>query len=212
MLQNLQFRQRALLWLPVAALIVFILWNTPQLSGILYPFRLFVTYIHEAGHGSMALLTGGRLLGFQVYADGSGVAMTAGGIRALILPAGYLGAALFGALLFLIANRVPHSRYISAGLGVLLIIFTVLFGLGSFAAILVGGLFGAALLVLARYANQTVNLLVLDVLAILTGLNAVLDLWYLTQYSDVRLGDLHNDAAAFARSEIRRGPSHRSRS
>src|SRR6185295_9739341 len=124
MLQNLTFRQRALLLMPVAALIVFVLWNIPQLSGILYPFRLFVTYVHEAGHGLAALLTGGHVFGFQVNADGSGVTHTAGGWQWLILPAGYLGAATFGALLFFVANRFPYSRYLSAGLGVLLIVFT----------------------------------------------------------------------------------------
>jgi hypothetical protein len=163
---------------------------------------LFVTYVHEAGHGTAALLTGGRLLGFVISPDGSGVATTVGGWRALILPAGYLGAATFGALLFFVANRFPHSRYLSGGLGILLILFTILFGLSSFTAILVGGIFGALLLVLARYANHTVNLIVLNVLAILTGLNAVLDLWSLTQFSDVGLGDLRNDAAAFAREVV----------
>ncbi|MFN8375318.1 MAG: M50 family metallopeptidase [Anaerolineae bacterium] len=164
MLQNLHFRQRAVLLLPIAALIVFVLWNTPQLSGLLYPFRLFVTYVHEAGHGTMALLTGGRLLGFVVYADGSGVATTAGGARALILPAGYLGAALFGALLFF--RRFPYSRYLwRAGRAADYLHSTVWFGQhhGDSGA---GILFGAALLALAKFANHTVNLIVLDVLAI----------------------------------------------
>jgi hypothetical protein len=196
--KDLHFRQRAVLLMPIAALIVFVLWNTPQLDALLYPFRLFVTYVHEAGHGLAAILTGGRLLGFVVSPDGSGVATTVGGWRWLILPAGYLGAATFGALLFFVANRFPHSRYLSGGLGVLLILFTVLFGLSSFTAILVGGLFGALLLVMAKYANHTINLIVLNVLAILTGLNAVLDLWYLTQFSDIGAGRVRNDAAAFA--------------
>ncbi|NWF69453.1 MAG: M50 family metallopeptidase [Chloroflexi bacterium] len=200
MLHDPHFRRRALL--PLAALIVFILWNTPQLSFVLYPFRLFVTYVHEAGHGLAAILTGGRLLEFHVFPDGSGVATTAGGLRAVILPAGYLGAALFGALLFFVANRFPFSRTLSAVIGVLLIGFTLLFGLSSIVAVLVGLAFGAALLALARFASRDINLIVLNILALLTGLNAVLDLWLLTQFSDVRLGELHNDAAAFARDVI----------
>jgi hypothetical protein len=87
-------------------------------------------------------------------------------------------------------------------LGILLIGFTLLFGLGSLPAIIIGVLFGAVLLALARFAHHTINLVVLNVLAILTGLNAVLDLWYLTQNSGARIGDLHNDAAAFAREVV----------
>ena len=45
------FNQRALLISVVAFVIVLVLWNIPALDFILYPFRLFVTFVHEAGHG-----------------------------------------------------------------------------------------------------------------------------------------------------------------
>ena len=47
-------------------------------------------------------------------------------------------------------------------------------------------------------ANKSLNLLVLDVLAIVCGLNAVLDLLALMRFSDLSNGDIMNDAAAFS--------------
>lgn len=191
-------RQRNLLIVAVAVVIVFILWNVPQLDGLLYPFRLFVTYVHEAGHGLMATLTGGHFLRFEILPGGSGQAITAGGSRALILPAGYLGAALFGAALFYAVNRFRYARAIAFALGVGLIVLSLAFGRFSLTALLVGIAFGAVLIGLAYKASREINALVLNVLAILTGLNAVLDVVFLVSNSSAALGSVRNDAAAFS--------------
>lgn len=193
-----QFRRRALLILPLAGLAVYLLWNVPDVGFLLYPFRLFVTYVHEAGHSLAALVSGGAVIGFQVFPNGGGVATTAGGARWLILPAGYLGAAAFGALLFYLTNTVRHTNWIAGGLGVFLIGFTIAFAWSSPLALLVGIAFGAALLALARWARREITIFVLNVLAILTGLNAVLDVWLLVGNSGIGMGSVRNDAAAFS--------------
>lgn len=72
---------------------------------ILYPFKLFVTFLHELGHAVGALITGGSVEGFVVNGDGSGLTKTRGGNRAIILMGGYIGSALFGNLLFYIGAR-----------------------------------------------------------------------------------------------------------
>lgn len=189
---------RRLLLTLLAMVAVFILWNLPQLDFVLYPFRLFVTYIHEAGHGTAALITGGRFLGFEVMSNGAGQAITGGGARWLILPAGYLGAALFGAVLFYINNRFHYSRALAVALGVGLIVFSILFGRIALLSLIVGIAFGIALIVLGRRANEYVNSFVLNILATLTGLNAVLDVWSLISNSSATLGSVRNDAAAFS--------------
>lgn len=194
------FRRRALLLVLVALVVVYVLWNTTQLSFLVYPLRLFVTFIHEAGHGLMALLTGGRFLGFVVNADTSGVATTQGGTAALILPAGYLGAALFGAALFYLVNTRPYSRTFSVVLGVGLAVLSVLFTQPLSTAFVVGLLSGLSLVGIGWKAGRLINLLVLDVLAIVTGLNAVFDLLILTRYSEASVGPVLNDASAFSRS------------
>ncbi len=145
---------RRLLLTALAAVVVFILWNIPQLDFLLYPFRLFVTYVHESGHGTAALLTGGQFRGFEIFANGSGQAITAGGSRLLILPAGYLGAALFGAILFYFNNRFHQSKIIAVILGIGLIIYSILFGHIAFLSLVVGSVFGIALIALGLKAND----------------------------------------------------------
>jgi hypothetical protein len=197
-LDSVQFRNRALLLLLAALVVVYVLWNVPQLRFIVYPLRLFVTYIHEAGHGLMALLTGGRITALVVNPDTSGVTTTLGGNRALILPAGYLGAAFFGAALFYLVNTRPYSRTFSVILGLGLMLLALLFSELLSTAFAIGLLSGMALILLGWKGNKSLNLLVLDVLAIVCGLNAVLDLLALMRFSDLSNGDIMNDAAAFS--------------
>ncbi len=191
------FRQHALLMTVLTGIIVFVLWNIPQLDFLLYPFRLFVTFVHEAGHSLMAAFTGGQVLEFTVFGNGTGIATTAGGNRFLILPAGYLGAAFFGAVLFYMVNTLPFPRKISLVVGTLMIV-VALFMRASGIALLIGILTGLALIFLGLRATVSLNMFVLNMLATLTGLNAVLDLIFLVQNSSATLGVLRNDAAAFA--------------
>lgn len=191
------------LWLALlAAVIVFILWNIPQLGFLLYPFRLFVTFIHEAGHGLMALFTGGAVDSIVVNSSGSGVARTIGGHRALILPAGYLGSAFFGAALFYLTNKIPFPRKISLVVGTLLILASLFMGAREL-ALVIGVIMGTGLIFVGLRASITVNLLLLNFLAIITGLNAVLDIFSLVRYTGSTLTSggvvVHNDAAAFTR-------------
>jgi hypothetical protein len=74
---------------------------------ILYPIKLFVTFLHEFGHAFGALITGGDVKSLQVNSDGSGVTWSAGGNRAITLMGGYLGSALFGNILLYIGIRRP---------------------------------------------------------------------------------------------------------
>ena len=72
---------------------------------ILYPIRLLVTFLHEFGHAMGAVVSGGGVENLQINSDGSGYARTVGGSRPIILMGGYLGSAIFGNLLFLVAAR-----------------------------------------------------------------------------------------------------------
>lgn len=176
---------------------------TATLSPLLWPVRLFVTFVHEAGHSVAALITGGQVKEFTVSPNGSGVAITAGGDPALILPAGYLGAALFGATLFFLTSRYPKwTRGLSVFLGLSIIVLTVLYAgqdaFGNLTANVIGIGFGVALVALGWLAPRIVNVFILNTLALLTGLNAVMDVSYLVRHADAGIGELMNDAAAFA--------------
>ncbi len=198
------FRRRALGMSLLALGIVFVVWNIPQLNVALYPFRLFVTFVHESGHGLAAILTGGEFLRFQVMPDGTGLATTRGGLRSVILPAGYLSAALFGAGLFYITNRVPYPRVLALLLSVGIAALALLFGQTSQIALVTGLAFAGALAGIAVFATRYLIVLVLNLLAILTALNAVLDLLFLTRNTTARTPDgrVLNDAAAFAQEII----------
>ena len=209
-------RRQGLLVSVLALLFAIFLWNirsgpgaassdflTATISPLLWPLRLFVTFVHEAGHSLAALISGGQVAGFTISPDGSGIARTAGGYPALILPAGYLGAALFGSLLFYLTSRNPKwTRGLSVFLGLSVILLTVFFSerdaSGNITVQLVGIGFGVAMVALGWLAPRIVNVFLLNTLAILTGLNAVMDLTYLVRHGDAGIGEIMNDAAAFA--------------
>jgi hypothetical protein len=147
----------------------------PILGWFVYPFQLFVTLVHELSHGLAALLTGGQFLRFTIGPDTSGVATTAGGWRWFILPAGYLGAALFGGLLLVLIHRSPGSRerrWLSIGLGLFFALMALLFA-RNLMALTVGAMTALALLVLGRYGSQLWLTFGLNLLAIQCSLNAL---------------------------------------
>lgn len=85
----------------LATLVTVGLWFVPYSDYLLYPLRIFVTFIHESGHGMAALLTGGSVDSLHVSPNGSGVTWTrVSPFWAWVtLSGGYVGSALFGALL-----------------------------------------------------------------------------------------------------------------
>src|SRR5579883_3155868 len=94
--------------LALATLATLVLWWAPYSNVILYPIRLFVTFVHESGHALMAIATGGSVESLTVRSNGSGVTMTLGGIPWLVLSGGYLGSTVFGALLLQV-GRISRS-------------------------------------------------------------------------------------------------------
>jgi len=202
--------RRRTLWIAaLASLLLALVWNVPELNLVLAPLRLFVTYVHEAGHGLGAILTGGRVIRFIVSPDGSGLATTAGGTRWVVISGGYLGAALFGSGLFYLSNRFSRfDRLIAIAIGIFMIIFTFRFARpdenGAFTAMMIGYAIGALLIFVGWSAPRVITLLVLNVLAISTALNAVLDVWYLMGNISATRGTIRNDAASYS-SEITNG-------
>jgi hypothetical protein len=149
-------------------------WQLPGLRWLIYPFRLFVTFVHELSHGLAALLTGGQFIQFTVSTDTSGLAYSAGGWRWLIIPAGYLGAALFGGVLLYLTNRSSPSgrRALAIGLGLALLAVTLLFA-RNWTAFIFGGLAGLALLALGWRGPELGIALGLNFLAIQCSLNGL---------------------------------------
>merc|ERR1712032_1626831 len=78
--------------------------------GILYPFSIFSTWIHELCHGLAAIMVGGSISKIMIYPDATGLAYTyANPDRAgFIASAGYQGTAVIGCLLLLFI-RTEHG-------------------------------------------------------------------------------------------------------
>ncbi len=193
------YRRQSLGMTAVAMVIVYILWNIPALDILLYPLNLFTTYVHEAGHAFATLITGGDVVSFSVAFDGSGLTRRIGGADWLVGPAGYLGAALFGSLLFYLINRFPRlTNPTAAALGVAIAIFTILFSGGNFLALLLGVGFGMLLMALGLRAHPVITMLSLNILAVSTALEAFFDLRYLVFVIDASNGEVANDAVQFS--------------
>jgi hypothetical protein len=107
------------LWLPLGLAIVFVVFFD---SDVVYPFRLFVVFLHEIGHAVAALVTGGEVVKIGLGRDEGGVCVTRGGVPFIVLNAGYLGSLLFGALFLLLGARRHRSAPVVATIGA----FTVL--------------------------------------------------------------------------------------
>ena len=103
------------LLLPLALAVVFVLLFD---SIVVYPFRLFVVFLHEVGHGTAAVLTGGRIVSIGISPDEGGVCATRGGIRFVVLNAGYLGSLLFGALFLVLGARRRSAALVVGAIGV----------------------------------------------------------------------------------------------
>lgn len=93
-----------------------------------WPFGWLATFFHEFSHGAGALLTGGSIEKITLHIKGSGVCITRGGWVGLITFSGYIGAAVWGALIFHVANTwsKKYAQYITYGI-LALLISTLLF-------------------------------------------------------------------------------------
>lgn len=179
----------------VLGLLLLLLWQVPMLGWLVYPFRLFGTFVHELSHGLAALATGGQFVRFSVHTDLSGLAWSAGGIRWIVASAGYVGSAVFGGFLVLLAARGTPARWILFGLGGLLCALCLLYVRNLF-GILTGLSLGVLLIVAGLYLRGVladVLVMVLALQALLDGFNSLFNVWRLSGASDV-----HTDAHTMA--------------
>src|SRR3982750_4400558 len=115
----------------VAATISVLLWFIPYAEILSYPFRIFVTFIHEGGHAIAALLTGNSVSSLSVATNSSGETYTTqGGLfsQVLISSAGYIGATAFGALLLILIRKAVAARIVLLGSAVFIFLLTIIYG------------------------------------------------------------------------------------
>ncbi len=176
----------------MAVAITIALWYIPIVGWLAYPFRIFVTFIHEGGHAIAALLTGNSVASLSVALDTSGETYTSQGnflSQIFVSSAGYLGAIGFGALLLIMIRRSIASRIVLIGSATLILALTLIFGFfkplfsgtwnswWSIPFTLASGIaIAGGLIAVARYATPKVASFFVSFLAAQCILNALLDL------------------------------------
>jgi hypothetical protein len=176
----------------LAAVISIALWFIPFAEILSYPFRIFVTFIHEGGHAIAALLTGNSVQSLSVAMNGSGETYTTQGnwfSQMFVSSAGYIGAMTFGALLLVLIRRAVAARIVLLGSAAIVIALTVIFGVvkplfagawlslsGLPFTLFAGVLLSVGLFAVARFASARVATFVVSLLAVQCVLNALLDL------------------------------------
>ena len=176
----------------LAAILSIALWFIPFAEILSYPFRIFVTFIHEGGHAIAALVTGNSVQSLSVAMNGSGETYTTqGGMfsQMLVSSAGYIGAMTYGALLLVLIRRSVAARLVLVGSAVVVFALTTIFGVvkplvagtwGSLGGLpftlLAGVLISVGLFAVARFASARVATFLVSFLAVQCILNALLDL------------------------------------
>jgi hypothetical protein len=174
----------------IATAISITLWFIPFAELLNYPFRLFVTFIHEGGHAIAALLTGNSVQSLSIAMNASGETYTTNGgliSQMFISSAGYLGSMAFGSLLLVLIRRSVAARIVLAGSAALVLGLTIIFGLikpvvagaalsGIPFTLLAGVLLAGGLFAVARFATAKVAGFFVSFLAVQCILNALLDL------------------------------------
>ena len=176
----------------LAAVLSIALWFIPFAEILSYPFRIFVTFIHEGGHAIAALLTGNSVQSLSVAMNGSGETYTTqGGVisQMIVSSAGYVGAMSFGATLLVLIRRSVAARVVLLGSSIVVLALTTIFGVikplmsgtwGSLGGLpftlLAGGLLSVGLFAVARFASAKVATFLVSLLAVQCVLNALLDL------------------------------------
>ncbi len=152
-------------------LVVVILWGTV----FVYPLKILVVFFHELSHGIMATLTGGRVVEIQVNALQGGLCISQGGNRFLTLSAGYLGSLVWGGFILLAATRGKKQQQVTMGLGVLMVLVSLLYVRNLFGFIF-AIVIGAALVYVGLKLHRDWNVIVLKVIGLTSCLYAVLDI------------------------------------
>ena len=192
----------------LATALSLLLWFLPYAEILAWPFRIFVTFIHEGGHALAALVTGNAVHSLSVSPDGSGmVYSTDTGLLSgmFVSSAGYLGAMTFGALLLWLVRHRVKARAVLAGSGVLVLLLATFFGflaplwnwsLPGLFTLVAGVALPLGLFAAAKYLSPRAATFLASFLAVQCVLNAVFDLRNVLFAS--AFTDAHTDAANMA--------------
>ncbi len=163
---------RGLLLAAIAAAFVWF-WD----SVWVWPLKLIVVVFHELSHAAAAVLTGGEVVSIGLSANEGGITVSRGGIRWVILNAGYLGSLLWGVGLLYAARSPERARTTATLLGVLLAFVSLWYMRPFFSfGTLFAGFVVLGMLAVGRLASAVAASFLLQALGVFSVLYALADI------------------------------------
>lgn len=162
-------QKNAFALLILAGIVTFFLPSIPYGYYILWPFVILTTFIHEMGHGLMALAMGGSFLKLEIFSNASGLAWHSGvgeGVpRALVAAAGLLGPSTAGGIFILAGRSTKASSWAFLCLSIFMLLSSAIwirspFGLGAIISM------GLVFLVISRRAEPGVHQFLIQFLGV----------------------------------------------
>ncbi|CAK4235563.1 unnamed protein product [Aphanomyces euteiches] len=154
--------------------LIFKLWRFP----LMHPFKILTVFLHELGHALAAWMTCGKVTGMEVHPNEGGVTKYIGGIAFIIVPAGYLGSAVWGMAL-VIASPDKLSAEIAAGILIFFLLIFIFYAKNSYMRWLNGGfiilLGGLLALDIATKVNSLRYVILL--MGVMSCLFSIYDIW-----------------------------------
>lgn len=184
-------------WFWIAVALSFGISLTRWGAVVLYPFRLFTTWVHECAHAVMTIFVGGHVNSIVIERNGAGVTRSlipeSRVAQGLVASAGYVGASIVGCALMFAARGKKAAHGILLGIGAFMLLTLIIWirNLFGFVVVLI---WGVALIALSRKGRGPVSSFVLSLLAVQVALNSVFDIRVLFF---VKGG--HSDAETMAR-------------
>jgi len=178
-------------FLLVATALTIVISYVPFGRLVVYPLRLFVTFIHEGGHALAALLTLGSVERLVIHANASGETYTFGGLSPLIASAGYLASTAYGAGLLMLLHDGGRAKAVLTLTASLILALTGFFAADSFSLFIGIALTGLLIWVAIAWSARWAHFF-LSFLAVQCCLNAFYDLKTLFLISATT--NIHSDA------------------
>ena len=160
-----------LVFLSFILIISFLFWDT----YLVYPIKLFVVLIHEISHAISAILSGGKVITFNIGFDLSGKCETENGNNILIAASGYLGSLLFGLIIFYSTYNKKIGKWLLFIIAILILITSVSL-MQNFSLTLLAVLYSVLLFVSAFFLQVRIDSYILKLFGMLSCVYVLFDI------------------------------------
>jgi hypothetical protein len=191
-MQNRAEIRESFKFLLLASAVTMVLWFIPFAELLTYPFRIFVTFVHETGHAIASFATLIGVVSMNIDWNGNGQVIPAREANVVAVSAGYLGSLIYGSGLLLLLRKGRYARTVAIATASAFLVAPIIFG-GTVTTWIFGLALGGGLMALALKAAPRMVHFFMSFLAVQCLLNAFYDLRALMYLSAFSPGT-HTDA------------------